>query len=194
MHLSETDNDPAAMTFRWDMLALGGEPAEGGLGFSNPDNLLFDRTGNLWMVNDMSSDKINRAVPKRMDGEKPISQSDLRGLYGNNSIWFIPTHGKDAGKTFLFGMGPMECETTGPFFSRDHKTLFLSIQHPGEAHGIRKENATEARPFIMKTTLGQEFTQTRQVPIGSNWPSKTLNAPPRPAIVAIYRADQGAIA
>jgi uncharacterized protein len=193
MHLSETNNDPTAMTFRWNMLALGGEPAEGGLGFSNPDNLLFDRTGNLWMVNDMSSDKINRAVPKRMDGEKPISQSDLRGLYGNNSIWFIPAHGKDAGKTFLFGMGPMECETTGPFFSRDRKTLFLSIQHPGETHGIRKENATEIRSFLMKTTLGQEFTQTRQVPIGSNWPSKTRNAPPRPAVVAIYRTDQGEI-
>jgi uncharacterized protein len=193
MHLSETNNDPTAMTFRWNMLALGGEPAEGGLGFSNPDNLLFDRTGNLWMVNDMSSDKINRAVPKRMDGEKPISQSDLQGLYGNNSIWFIPTRGNDAGKAFLFGMGPMECETTGPFFSADRKTLFLSIQHPGETHGIRKENATEIRSFLMKTTLGQEFTQTRQVPIGSNWPSKTRNAPPRPAVVAIYRTDQGEI-
>jgi uncharacterized protein len=194
MHMSEANNDPAAMTFKWDMLALGGEPAEGGLGFSNPDNLLFDRTGNLWMVNDMSSDKINRAVPTRMEGDKPVSQSNLRGLYGNNSIWFMPTHGKDAGKTFLFGIGPVECETTGPFFSRDNKTLFLSIQHPGEAHGIRKENATEARSFLMRTTLGQEFMQTRQVPIGSNWPSKTLNAPPRPAVVAIYRMDQGAIA
>jgi len=194
MHVKEANNDPGAMTFKWDMMALGGEPAEGGLGFSNPDNLLFDRTGNLWMVNDMSSDKINRAVPTRLDGEKPVSQSNLRGLYGNNSIWFIPTHGKDAGKTFLFGMGPMECETTGPFFSRDRKTLFLSIQHPGESHGIRKENATETRLFLMKTTLGKEFTQTRQVPIGSNWPSKTLNAPPRPAVVAIYRVDRGAIA
>jgi uncharacterized protein len=194
MHLKEANNDPGAMTFRWDMMAVGGEPAEGGLGFSNPDNLLFDRTGNLWMVNDMSSDKINRAVPNRTDGEKTVSQSDLRGLYGNNAIWFIPTHGQDAGKAFLFGMGPTECETTGPFFSADHKTLFLSIQHPGETHGIRKENATEARSFLMKTTTGQDFTQTRQVPIGSNWPSKTLNAPPRPAVVAIYRTGGEAIA
>jgi uncharacterized protein len=194
MHLSETNNDPGAMTFKWDMMALGGEPAEGGLGFSNPDNLLFDRTGNLWMVNDMSSDKINRAVLTRTNGDKPVSQADLRGLYGNNAIWFIPTHGQAAGKAFLFGLGPMECETTGPFFSADQKTLFLSIQHPGETHGIRKENATEARSFLMKTTTGQDFMQTRQVPIGSNWPSKTLNAPPRPAVVAIYRVGGGAIA
>jgi uncharacterized protein len=128
-----------------------------------------------------------------MNGEKPVSQSDLRGLYGNNAIWVIPTRGQDAGKAFLFGMGPMECETTGPFFSADHKTLFLSIQHPGESYGIRKENATETRSFLMKTTTGQDFTQTRQVPIGSNWPSKILNAPPRPAVVAIYRVGGEAI-
>jgi uncharacterized protein len=46
----------------------------------------------------------------------------------------------------------------------------------------------------MNTTTGQDFTQTRQVPIGSNWPSKTLNTPPRPAVVAIYRVGGGAIA
>jgi uncharacterized protein len=193
MHLSETNNAPGAMTFRWAMLALGGEPADGGMGFSNPDNLLFDRNSNLWMVNDMSSNKINRAVPQRIESDKPVSQSDLRGLYGNNAIWFIPTRGIHAGKAFLFGMGPMECETTGPFFSRDQKTLFLSIQHPGEDRGIRKNNATDTRQFLMKTTTGEEFTQTRQIPIGSNWPSKTVNAPPRPAVVAIYRADKGAI-
>jgi secreted PhoX family phosphatase len=193
MHLKEATNDPGAMAFRWEMMAVGGEPSEGGLGFANPDNLLFDRAGNLWMVNDMSSNKMNRAVPQRMNGEKPVSQSDLRGLYGNNAIWVIPTRGQDAGKAFLFGMGPMECETTGPFFSADHKTLFLSIQHPGESYGIRKENATETRSFLMKTTTGQDFTQTRQVPLGSNWPSKILNAPPRPAVVAIYRVGGEAI-
>jgi uncharacterized protein len=194
MHLTEDRNDPSAMTFRWQMLALGGEPADGGMGFSNPDNLLFDRSGNLWMTNDMSSDKINRAVPARIAGDKPISQSDLRGIYGNNGIWVIPTQGNQAGKAFLFGLGPMECETTGPFFSRDQKTLFLSIQHPGETNGMRKDNAMEIRQFAMKTTKGQPFSQTRQVPMGSNWPSKKVNASPRPAVVAIVRVDRGAIA
>jgi uncharacterized protein len=193
MHLTEDRNDPSAMTFRWQMLALGGEPVDGGMGFSNPDNLLFDRSGNLWMTNDMSSDKINRAVPARIAGDKPVSQSDLRGIYGNNGIWVIPTQGNQAGKAFLFGIGPMECETTGPFFSRDQKTLFLSIQHPGETNGMRRDNAMEIRQFAMKTTKGQLFAQTRQVPMGSNWPSKQVNASPRPAVVAIVRVDQGAI-
>ena len=59
MHLIEDNNDPAALTFKWKMLAMGGNPAEGGAGFSNPDNLVFDQKGNLWMVNDMSTAKQN---------------------------------------------------------------------------------------------------------------------------------------
>ncbi|SKB12553.1 hypothetical protein PL11201_40020 [Planktothrix sp. PCC 11201] len=38
------------MTFRWEMVATGGEVTQGGLGFSNPDNLALDALGNLWMV------------------------------------------------------------------------------------------------------------------------------------------------
>jgi uncharacterized protein len=194
MHLVEDKANPAAMTFRWSMLATGGEPADGGLGFANPDNLLFDRTGNLWMVNDMSSDKLNKAIPARIEADKPVSQSNLRALYGNNAIWFIPTRGQDAGKAYLFGMGPMECETTGPFFSADQKSLFLSIQHPGEVNGIRQNNALQPRQLAMKTTDGKDFIQTRQVPVGSNWPNIGTNKPPRSAIVVISRADQSAIA
>jgi uncharacterized protein len=194
MHLTESANDPAAITFRWTLAATGGEPAAGGLGFANPDNLLFDRKGNLWMVNDMSSDKLNKAVAQRSKEGKPVSQSDLRGLYGNNAIWWIPTRGANAGQAFLFGTGPMECETTGPFFTQDHKTLFLSIQHPGETHGVRKDQASETRQFAMTTTQGQAFTQTRQVPLGSNWPSLKPNAHPRPAVVVIQQTNGQAIA
>ncbi len=193
VRLVEDGNNPAAMTFRWKMLALGGEPAEGGAGFANPDNLLIDKTGNVWMVTDMSSDKLNTAIPKgRLDQEgKPISQSDLRGVFGNNAIWFIPTSGPNAGNAYMFGYGPMECETTGPFFTADEQTLFLSVQHPGEINGLRKGGATgyEDRKLSLRTPDGQEFVQTRRVPIGSNWPNKTANAPPKPAVVAIRRQD-----
>jgi len=191
MHLIEDGNEPSAMSFKWKMFATGGEPAEGGLGFANPDNLLIDNSGNIWMVNDMSSDKLNSAIPPGRVGKdgKPISQSNLRGLYGNNAIWFLPASGPQAGVAFLFGIGPMECETTGPFFTEDEKTLFLSIQHPGEWNGIRKDLAFENRQFAMKTTDGQEFVQTRKVPIGSNWPSKKVNDSPKPAVVAIRRVN-----
>ena len=178
MHLIEDNNEPAALTFKWKMMAMGGAPASGGAGFSNPDNLVFDQKGNLWMVNDMSTSKQNN--PKDKQGV---------GCFGNNSIWFIPTSGDNAGNAYLFGLGPMECETTGPFFTTDQQTLFLAIQHPGEVHGIRQNAATETREFEMKTTNGQTFKQTRSVPLGSNWPSKNTNDPPKPAVVAIRRTN-----
>ena len=194
MRLNEEANKPEAMNFKWSMVATGGEPAEGGLGFANPDNLAIDRGGNVWMVTDMSSDKYNRAIPNRKDkSDKPVSQSDLRGLYGNSSIWFLPTSGADLGKAFLFGFGPMECETTGPFFSQDQQTLFLSVQHPGEVAGTRKNMASESRKFAMRTTDGKEFMQTRKVPIGSNWPTLKPNDLPKPAVVAIRKIDNSSI-
>jgi secreted PhoX family phosphatase len=190
MKLMENSNDPAAMNFRWSMIALGGEPAEGGAGFSNPDNIEFDGRGNLWMVTDMSSDKHNKAIPDRIDGEgKAVSQSNLRGLFGNNSIWYIPLSGPNAGEAYLFGYGPMECEMTGPFFSPDQKTLFLSTQHPGEINGTRQNGAFETRKYAMKTTDGKLFTQERNVPMGSNWPDKTPNAAPRPSVIAVRKVD-----
>jgi secreted PhoX family phosphatase len=190
MKLVETNNDPAAMTFRWEMLALGGEPADGGLGFANPDNLEIDAKGNIWMVTDMSTDKHNIEVASRVkaDGSK-VSQSNLRGLYGNNSIWYIPTSGPNAGEAFMFGYGPMDCETTGPFLSKDQTTLFLSVQHPGEYGGVRENMKSEVRKFAMRTTDGKEFMQEREVPIGSNWPGKRPNDPPKPSVIAVRRTN-----
>ncbi|MEM9769202.1 MAG: hypothetical protein AAF892_15170 [Cyanobacteria bacterium P01_D01_bin.71] len=41
----------------------------------------------LWMVTDMSTSKHNLAVPDRADeAGNPVSQSNLRGLFGNNSV------------------------------------------------------------------------------------------------------------
>lgn len=188
--LVEDGNDPGATTFTWENFATGGEPADGGLGFANPDNLGFDNSGNLWVVTDMSSEKLNLEIASRTKADgSAVSQSDLRALYGNNSIWFIPTSGPNAGDAYLFGFGPMDAELTGPFFTQDQQTLFLAAQHPGEVNGRRENMAAETRRFALKTTTGQEFIQTREVPIGSNWPSKERNAPPKPSVIAIRRSN-----
>ena len=196
MKVNEDDNDPAALTFTWEMFATGGEPTDGGMGFANPDNLEFDSNGNLWIVTDMSTGAHNQAVPRQRVDEsgEPIVGKGLLGLYGNNSLWQIKIGGENAGEAKMFAYGPMECELTGPFFTEDGSTLFLAAQHPGERNGIRKAMKTEMRSFEMKTTDGQTFTQSREVPVGSNWPGKIADAPPKPSIVAIRRLNSGTIA
>ena len=52
--------------------------------------------------------------------------------FKNNSLFVIPRLGKDAGKVVRVASAPKDAELTGPWFSPDGKTLFLSVQHPGE--------------------------------------------------------------
>jgi secreted PhoX family phosphatase len=115
VRLEEADNAPEALTFRWDFFAVGGPQS----GFSSPDNLVFDPHGNLWMVTDISSSVV---------GEP----GSIYGFQGNNAMFFFATEGPDAGKAVQFASGPVECELTGPFWTPDGTTLFLSVQHPGE--------------------------------------------------------------
>ena len=182
-HVTEANNEPGALTFTWKMLALGGDMAEGGSGFSNPDNLLTDSKSNIWVVCDMASDRINQSIASRSKG------SDLRGLFGNNNMWCIPTQGPDAGRAHLFAMGPMESELTGPFLSQDDRSLFLAVQHPGEGNGTRENMKSETRPFMLVDDTGKQFPQTRSVPIGSNFPGLKANDPVKPSIVVVTRKD-----
>ena len=88
-------------------------------GFSCPDNLAFDHSGNLWFTSDMSGNAMNK------EGKPYLA-------FKNNSLFVIPRFGDDAGKVFRVASAPRDAELTGPWFSPDGKTLFLSVQHPGE--------------------------------------------------------------
>ncbi|TVS01521.1 MAG: DUF839 domain-containing protein [Cyanobium sp. PLM2.Bin73] len=160
--------------FRWRTVAVGGAPWDGGLGFSNPDNLSVDRAGNVWMVTDRST------------------RSGRLDLFGNNSCWLLPSYGPDAGKALLFATGPMECELCGPCFDSSESTLFLAVQHPGEDHGTR-DGEFEVQAHELIDRQDQTFGQLRTVPLGSNWPSRVPGRPPRPAVVAIRRSRGGAL-
>jgi hypothetical protein len=152
--LVESASPPRSATFRWERFSAGGGPPGGG-GYAQPDNLLFDSGGNLWVATDIYSASINN--PKAPAGR-----------YGNNGLFVIPTVGPDAGRAVQFASGPSEVELTGPSFTPDEQTLFLSVQHPGEEHGIR-----DGRTVI--------------APHGSNWPARKLGAAPRPSVVAIVK-------
>ena len=116
LRLAEKDNDPAAEEFVADTFLAGG--AENG--FACPDNLVFDPRGNLWLCTDISS-------------------HELLGLlyapFKNNGLFHIPMSGPHAGMPVQVASAPPGAEFTGPTFSPDGRTLFLSVQHPGENSG-----------------------------------------------------------
>ena len=129
LKIEEENNEHDSLNFSASVYMAGG----GENGFSCPDNLAFDLSGNLWMTTDMSGSVMNKE-------EWPYM------AFKNNSLFVIPRIGKDAGKVIRVANAPRDAEFTGPWFSPDGKTLFLSVQHPGE-QTIDLKNPTSLWPF-----------------------------------------------
>lgn len=113
LKISENNKNYKSLSFTAETFILGGENS----GFSCPDNLVFDKNGNLWFTTDISGSVLNKGVYSK---------------FGNNGLFVIPMQGEHAGLAIQMASAPIEAELTGPCFSPDQKTLFLSVQHPGE--------------------------------------------------------------
>ena len=113
LKLVEQDNDPGALAFTASAFLAGGPEN----GFACPDNLVFDPRGNLWFCTDVSSHELY---------QPPYDP------FGNNSLFHVPMSGPHAGLPLRVASAPPGAELTGPTFSPDGRTLFLSVQHPGE--------------------------------------------------------------
>lgn len=149
--------DHAADSFGWNMFIVAGDPAKPGdkakyaEGVSadgwivNPDNITFDPQGRMWIAT---------------DGAVNFDMAD--GLYG------VDTVGPGRAITRLIYLAPHGAEVTGPAFTPDGETLFLSVQHPGED----------------SKTLDQATTR---------WPDFDPKTPPRPAVVVLTRQGGGLI-
>ena len=143
----EEGNDLGSLKFDFEIFAAGGKQS----GFSAPDNLTFDTHGNLWTVTDISSSKLNGGIYKH---------------FKNNGMFVIPTipyknvKEDEVGEAFQFASAPKEAEMTGPCFTPDETTLFLSVQHPGE----------ETEDIKNPTSM---------------WPHRKGDTMPRPSVVAI---------
>jgi hypothetical protein len=171
--LREAGNDPAAVgigkRFIWEDYAAGGptdSPTPGHEGFSSPDNLVFDKGGNLWVVTDISSSSLN-------DPARP------QAFHKNNAVFMVPRSGPNAGVAFRFANMPVQSEGTGPYFTPDETTLFLNVQHPGE-----------------ESSYDSNSEPASQEGITSYWPTgnRTANqnpAIPLPAMVTITRVRPG---
>src|SRR3712207_3005278 len=58
LRITESNNDPEAEEFTFEVFAAGGPQT----GFASPDNLAFDRNQNLWIVTDITTDKLNDGI------------------------------------------------------------------------------------------------------------------------------------
>ncbi|MFO1068443.1 MAG: PhoX family phosphatase [Geminicoccaceae bacterium] len=151
------DADHTAEVYTWDLFVLCGDPAQAAQGarfhpdtsssgwFVCPDNITFDPSGRLWVATDGANDF---GLP---DG-----------------IYAVDTEGPARGLPKLLFACPTGAEATGPCFTPDGTTLFVSVQHPAE----------NAETLDKVETL---------------WPDFRDGMPPRPAVVAIRRADGGSV-
>jgi uncharacterized protein len=154
--------DHAATECAWDFFILGGDPRNPQHGtrygdnnsavsangwIAAPDNLAFDPNGRIWIATD--------------------GQEDWAGFA--DSLYAAQTSGPQRGVTRCFFSTPRGSECTGPAFTPDGKTLFVSVQHPGDEKG---------------STFDKPSTR---------WPDFHPELPPRSAVVAITKADGGDI-
>ncbi len=195
IRMAETGGESAALGFTWDVYLFGAqadaETSKINLSaltaeqdFSSPDGLWFSPTTKLaWIQTDDGSftDVTNCmmlvGIPGKVGdgGTKTLNYTKTDG----STLTITTRAGKapttDTLKRFL--VGPADCEITGAAETPDGKTVFVNIQHPGEA--ISAANVVNPAAYL------------------SHWPGNAgygaggANARPRSATVAITKNDGG---
>ena len=148
----------ASTRSRWEILVQCGDPNDDAAEatwnvatsangwFGSPDNAALDGTGRLWVAT---------------DGNPTTGAAD--------GIWAVETSGDRKGTGSSFFRAPIGAEVCGPQFSSDSKTLFLSVQHPGDGPAASFENPS------------------------TRWPDFQPKMPPRPSVLAIRQLNGDAI-
>jgi secreted PhoX family phosphatase len=114
LKLEEKGSDLLATHFKTSTFLTGGPSS----GVACPDNLAFDSRGNLWVSVDMSASVMGKGS---------------YASFKNNGLFYVPMSGPLAGQAFQVASAPVDAELTGIWFDEKTVSLFLSVQHPGEA-------------------------------------------------------------
>lgn len=133
IELTEDNNDYAATAFTWNMFLVCGDPKDETTYFAGfdksqvstiscPDNITFDRNGNLWIAT---------------DGQEGT-------LKVNDGLFAVPVEGAERGHLRQFFSSVRGSEVCGPEFTPDNTTLFVAVQHPGEG-----ERSTFEKPVSL---------------------------------------------
>jgi secreted PhoX family phosphatase len=113
LKIVEGSADKTGVSFNSETFLMGGIKD----GFSSPDNLVFDKKGNFWFATDVSGSSLGM-------GEY--------AEFLSNGIFVVPRSGERQGEVIQVASAPVAAEFTGLCFHPDGKTLFVSVQHPGE--------------------------------------------------------------
>ena len=182
VRIDEDGGDSGALTFTWDVFAMGGDPdADARAGrvrsgaraqlstaingqktisgdrFACPDNMFIDSTQRVWIATDGND-----------------------GVFGacNDGVLVAPLNAEGPRPIKRFMVCPVGAEVCGPLMTPDERAFFCSIQHPGGS-----------------TVDGSDYSQLRWQESGkppSSFPDGG-DAWPRSAVIVITRDDGGRI-
>lgn len=206
IRLQESDRNPAAASFNWDVYLFGAEAdTTGGSSvnlsaltddndFSSPDGLWFSQKtpGLMWLQTDDSA---------YAEVTNCMMLAALPGTYGDGGRVdvvnkAVPSNGNaDQVVTTYVGMaptaatlkrflvGPKGCEITGICETPDGKAIFVNIQHPGENTSLAQVGGNDAANF-----------ESHWPPAGrSATAAPDLVARPRSATIVITKDDGGIV-
>ncbi len=134
IEITPEGGDHASPRFTWKIVLLAGDPADPATYFNGydrtevssiscPDNVAFDRAGNMWIAT---------------DGNK-LGHCD--GMY------LFPLEGRHSGHVQQFLSVPAYAECAGPVITEDQRTVLVAVQHPGETAGASPENPASLFPY-----------------------------------------------
>ncbi|NES26247.1 DUF839 domain-containing protein [Micromonospora terminaliae] len=133
LELVEDRGDNTAESFAWSLPIVCGDPTDPSTHFAGydksrvspiscPDNVAFDATGNLWI------------------------STDGNALGSNDGLFATAVEGPERGHLKQFLTVPLGAETCGPFITKDNRSVFVAVQHPGEITGASVENPASTWP------------------------------------------------
>jgi len=140
----EPGGDHTSTRFTWRVFLVCGDPAAPDTYFAGfdksqvspitcPDNVAFDRHGNLWIATDSTN-----------------------ALGINDGLYAVPVDGPERGRAKLFLTVPRGAETCGPVVG--DRLVTVCVQHPGEVDGASADSpashwpdggASQPRPAVV---------------------------------------------